>query len=197
MKGYTFRLGTVLRVRHVEVLMARQRVGVAARMLSDAAVRERRLTAEYEASIGSADEIYGAGFIAAFESGHRLAAMVATSVAGRVELQQRLVAERLEALRAERRVAVLERLDDRRRREWLTGVQRETSRCSTTSPRSGQRRDRLARRREGRPAMSIDSIVPVPPIVAQIEAQLAGSSGHRPLPGWARLVTPFLCFSTR
>jgi hypothetical protein len=125
MKSYSFRLGTVLRVRRVEALMARQRVGVAARVLADAAVRERELTADYQASIGLAHDLDGAGFMAALESGERLATMVATAVAERMESEERLVAERLEALRAERRVAVLERLDDRRRREWLAGVQRE------------------------------------------------------------------------
>ena len=125
MKSYSFRLGTVLRVRRVEALMARQRVGVAARVLADAALRERELTADYQASIGLAHDLDGAGFMAALESGERLATMVATAVAERMESEERLVAERLEALRAERRVAVLERLDDRRRREWLAGVQRE------------------------------------------------------------------------
>jgi hypothetical protein len=39
--------------------------------------------------------------------------------------ESRLGARRLAALASERRVAVLERLDERRRREWLVAVQHE------------------------------------------------------------------------
>lgn len=125
MKGYSFRLGTVLRVRRVEALLARQRVGTAARVLATAVGREREMTETYQAGIRLSGELDGTAFVAAQESGERFAGMLASAVAARTTLEDRLAAERFEAVRAERRVAVLERLDERRRREWLVAVQRE------------------------------------------------------------------------
>ncbi len=125
MKGYSFRLGTVLRVRRVEALLARQRVGVAARVLSAAVVREREITETYQAGIRLSGEFDGAAFIAAHERGERLARMLASAAGERAVLEAHLGAERLEAVQAERRVAVLERLDKRRRREWLAVVAHE------------------------------------------------------------------------
>lgn len=51
--------------------------------------------------------------------------MVTAAAAERGVMETRLSAERLQALKAERRVAVLERLDERRRIEWMAAVQHE------------------------------------------------------------------------
>jgi flagellar biosynthesis chaperone FliJ len=125
MKGYSFRLGTVLRVRNVESLLARQRVGMAARGLAEAIGREKQISETYQASIRLSSEVDGAAFLATRESGERLAAMMASAVVERAKREELLGAKRLEAVQAERRVAVLERLDERRRREWLLSEQRE------------------------------------------------------------------------
>jgi hypothetical protein len=125
MKGYSFRLGTVLRVRRVEALQARQRVGVAARSLAVAVGLEREATQSYESSLDCYGELDGPDFLAAQQSGERLAAMMASSSVVRITQERRLGAQRLAALHSERRVAVLERLDERRRREWLVAVQHE------------------------------------------------------------------------
>jgi hypothetical protein len=124
-KSYSFRLGTVLRVRRVETLLARQSVGVAARVLASALVREQEMVDIYEQAARPRGELDGAAFVAAHERGGRLAGMLASAVDERAAHEARLGAERLEAVRAERRVAVLERLDERRRVEWMAAVQHE------------------------------------------------------------------------
>jgi hypothetical protein len=125
MKSYSFRLGTVLRVRRVEALLARERVGVAARSLATAVGHERVATATYQVAVGRTGELEGPAFLAAQQQGDRLAAMMAASASERAASERRLGAQRLAALQSERRVAVLERLDERRRREWLIAVQHE------------------------------------------------------------------------
>ncbi len=125
MNAYSFRLGAVLRVRRVESLLSRQRVGMAARGLATAVGREQTTSQAYEAGITCSGELDGAAFVAGQERGGRLAGMLAVAVAERAMADDRLSAERLESVRAERRVAVLERLDERRKREWMVAVQRE------------------------------------------------------------------------
>ncbi|MGA2528138.1 MAG: hypothetical protein ABSG36_03130 [Acidimicrobiales bacterium] len=125
MKNYSFRLATVLRIRRVESLLARERVGVAARRLTTAVAREREVSGWYQAGIAWIGELDSAAFAAAQQRGERLAEIVVTAAEQRAVSEAHLVTERLGAVRAERRVAVLERLDDRRRREWLAGVARE------------------------------------------------------------------------
>jgi hypothetical protein len=51
--------------------------------------------------------------------------MLVSAAEVRSTREARLGSERLEAVLAERRVAVLERLDERRRLEWLAAVQHE------------------------------------------------------------------------
>ena len=100
-------------------------LGLAARSLALAVGHEREATARYQASIGHAGELEGPAFLAAQQRGERLAEMVAASASERAQKERRLGAQRLAALQSERRVAVLERLDERRRREWLIAVQHE------------------------------------------------------------------------
>jgi hypothetical protein len=125
MKAYTFRLGTVLRIRGVESLLARQQVGVAGRALGAASGRERSAIETYEATARPPGELEGSGFVAARERGERLASVMLSATAARAAHERDLWAQRRAALGAERRVAVLERLDDRRRREWFVAVQHE------------------------------------------------------------------------
>jgi len=63
-KSYSFRLGTVLRVRRVETLLARQSVGVAARVLASALVREQEMVDIYEQAARPRGELDGAAFVA-------------------------------------------------------------------------------------------------------------------------------------
>ena len=125
MKAYSFRLGAVLRVRRVETLLARQRVGAAARDLGCAVVHEREITATYEDGTRPSGSLDGTAFLATYERGQRLAGMLVSAADVRSAREARLGSERLEAVLAERRVAVLERLDERRRLEWLAAVQHE------------------------------------------------------------------------
>jgi hypothetical protein len=125
MKAYSFRLGAVLRVRRVETLLARQRVGAAARDLGLAVVRERDITAAYDDGTRPPGRLEGTAFLANYERGERLAGMLVSATDLRSAREAHLGSERLEAVLAERRVAVLERLDERRRLEWLAAVQHE------------------------------------------------------------------------
>jgi len=125
MKSYAFRLGTVLRVRRVESLLARQHLGTAARALAQAVVREQEATSAYEADIRPPSELSADAFVAARERNERLAKMMTEAAADHDAAGRRLEAERVRTVRAERRVAVLEKLDERRRQEWLATVQRE------------------------------------------------------------------------
>ena len=108
MKGYSFRLGAVLRVRRVETLLAHQRVGMAARELAAAFARERDMDNNYEAAVGVLGEVAGTVFAAKREAGERLADILAMAVGDRMKRQDHLGQERLGAVRAERRVAVLD-----------------------------------------------------------------------------------------
>ncbi len=125
MKNYTFRLGTVLRVRRVESLLARQRLGTAARSLAGAVIREQEATGAYEADIRSLGELSADAFVAAREKGERRAEMMTEAAADHDAASRCLDEERARTVHAERRVAVLEKLDERRRQEWLATVQRE------------------------------------------------------------------------
>jgi hypothetical protein len=125
MKAYSFRLGAVLRVRRVETLLARQRVGAVSRDLGRAVVREAEISATYENGTRASGCLDGAAFLANYERGGRLAGMLVSAGEVRSDLETCLGSERLRAVLAERKVAVLERLDERRRLEWLAAVQHE------------------------------------------------------------------------
>ena len=103
--------------------------------------------------------------------------MVVTATEERAASEGRLVAERLGAVQAERRVAVLERLDDDAGASGLLAWLERMLLCSTITRTSARHRGLLPQRsqlvalaRWGWP-MSINSIVPVPPAVAQLEAE--------------------------
>ena len=79
----------------------------------------------YEAGTRRCGVLDGTAFVAEHERGERLAGMLSAAVDERGALETRLSSERLDSLKAERRVAVLARLDERRRMEWMAAVQHE------------------------------------------------------------------------
>lgn len=125
MRAYRFRLATVLRVRELQLLAARQEVSAAARSLAEGIERERRVTRAYEELTAAVGPQEADAFRAERECGARLALMMQAAARERQGLAERLLEARSEAVSADRRVSVLNRLAERRRNQWLSGVQHE------------------------------------------------------------------------
>jgi hypothetical protein len=123
--AFSFRLASVLRVRRVEAAVAHGQVAEAARLLARAAAREREIAESYRRGNESITETDGVAFIASFERGGRLAEMLAEATRARSGLETRLGEAQSMATVAEQRVKMLDRLQERRRAEWLDGLQRE------------------------------------------------------------------------
>jgi len=124
-RAYSFRLATVLRVREVGAALAQQRVAQLSTELRRALETERIVTERYEAAIQPQGELDSSPFVAGLEQGERLAGVLASARAASAAQAARLQIARLECAGAERRVAVLERLDERRRRDWVEAVWHE------------------------------------------------------------------------
>ncbi len=142
MKGYSFRLGAVLRVRRVETLLARQRVGMAARELAAAVVRERDMDNNYEAAVGVLGEVAGTVFAAKREAGERLADILATAVGDRMKRQDHLGQERLGAVRRNDASPCSSGSTSAAGANGSPPSSARTSPCSTISPPCGQLRER-------------------------------------------------------
>lgn len=125
MKPYAFRLEVVLKTRRIEAAMERQRVAMLVREATRAASDVARLAKECEANLFSVDDLDAPQFIARIEQQARLADMLAQAYATHDAFTALLASERQVAAAAERHVAVLERLDARRRNEWIVNSWRE------------------------------------------------------------------------
>ena len=125
MKAYHFRLERVAHLRRGQGVLARQAVARIVRQLEHAATDEAVSSRLYESFVTSEQPVESAAFLARFQQGERLAGAVVDAGRLRAERQHQLAQAREVASRAERNVAVLEKLDQRRRREWITQAQRE------------------------------------------------------------------------
>lgn len=125
MKAYSFRLQGVQRVRAVEVARARQRVAALARSLAAARSRELEITSRYSSRIELLGEAPAQEFVANHEhEGHLARALVVAAEERRV-IEAQLCRARGDAAQAEIRAGVLDRLDERRRSEWVADCAHE------------------------------------------------------------------------
>jgi len=117
-KAFTFRLETVLRVRRVEETRAREVLGATTRQVSRRMAELRRA----QASCDALPSVLPPMTPAAFEAFRERARWLAESAARAAEELQQAVVEhalaREEMIAAKRRVSALERLAERRFREW-------------------------------------------------------------------------------
>ena len=125
MKAYRFRLEAVAHLRRGQALLARQEVARILRELEQAAADEVSAARVYESFVSSEHPVDANAFLARFEQGERLTASVLDAAALRSERQRQLLAAQEAALRAERAVALLDKLDQRRRSEWVQQAFRE------------------------------------------------------------------------
>jgi len=125
MKAYRFGLAAVAQVRRGQALQARQEVARILRQMERAFADEACRAQLYQGFLESEQPVPGHAFMARFEQGERLAATVAGAARRRHELEGQLSQARQAALQAERNLALLEKLDQRRRHEWVLAAQRE------------------------------------------------------------------------
>jgi hypothetical protein len=124
-KAYSFRLQGVQRVRGLEVARARQQVAALARSLAAARSREFELTTSYSSRIIELGETSAHEFAAHQEQEHRLAGSLAVATEERRTIEAQLARARSEAVQAETRANVLDRLAERRRSEWVGELRHE------------------------------------------------------------------------
>lgn len=125
MNRYHFRLEPVLRVRRIEQDSARAAMVAAGRELDDAEGVLHRSFERYESLPGTAGGQPATSWMAQrTRSGHTAASVVAAGVS-RELAAARVDVQRDEVRAARRRVAALERLDERRRDEHALEAQRE------------------------------------------------------------------------
>jgi flagellar biosynthesis chaperone FliJ len=125
MRAYSFRLLSVQRVRGVELARARHQVAALARALAAARSRELQLAQSCSANSTPLGEATAQQFIAAQEHESRLADALATATEQRRVIEAQLSRARGEAVQAEARAGVLDRLEERRRNEWIAELNQE------------------------------------------------------------------------
>jgi len=125
MKAYRFRLEAVAHLRRGQALLAHQEMARIQRELEQAKANEIASARLYEAFVSSEHPVDANAFLARFEQGERLTASVLDAALARSGRERKLAAAREAALRAERAVALLDKLDQRRRSEWVQQALRE------------------------------------------------------------------------
>jgi hypothetical protein len=112
-------------MRQGQALLAHQEVARILRELQRAAAHEEESSQIYEGFVNAGPAVGGDAFLSRFEQGERLAASMLDAGHLRSERQDQLAEGRDAAMRAQREVALLDKLDQRRRREWVLRAQRE------------------------------------------------------------------------
>lgn len=125
MKKYNFSLDSVLRARRAQEDVARQRLAAANHRLQQAHAAYEATLGAYRAMTLSANPVDRDSFLAGRAHAMRLAEAVER--ARRAETEVKVEAAMLYSawVEAGKRVASLERLDERRRGEWEAGNRRE------------------------------------------------------------------------
>lgn len=124
MKRYEFRLAAVLRIRRVEEEQARETLAAANGRLRSLLLERDAQSRRYRELVGSVPATTVEGFLAELHAAHLAASVVARATRAVTGAAADAALAQVAWAGASRRVKLLERLDDRRRREHAEDLQR-------------------------------------------------------------------------